>query len=60
MLHAQEQHSTLTQHMAEEEEAHVEQETVEEQDRSSSKDDGEEEGAPLGEASSRSSRSTIG
>jgi hypothetical protein len=32
--------------MAKEEEAHMEQETVEEQDRSSSKDDGEEEGAP--------------
>jgi hypothetical protein len=32
--------------MAGEEEAHVEQETPEEQDRSSCEDDGEEEGAP--------------
>jgi hypothetical protein len=46
VLHGQEQHSTLAQHMAGEEEARVEQEAPEEQDRSSCEDDGEEEGAP--------------
>jgi hypothetical protein len=46
VLHSQEQHSTLMQHMAGEEEAHVEQEAPEEEE--GFEDDGEEEGALQG------------
>jgi hypothetical protein len=61
VLHSQEQHSTPAQHMAGEaeevdhaEEAHVEQDTLEEheapeeKDGSTTEDDGDEEGAPQG------------
>jgi hypothetical protein len=56
VLHDREQHSTPTQHMAREEEVHVEQEAPEEE---GFEDNGEEEeGAPQGEVSS--SRLTTG
>jgi hypothetical protein len=47
VLHSQEQHSIPVQHMAREEEAHVEQEAPEE-DRLSEVNGEEEEGAPQG------------
>jgi hypothetical protein len=59
VLHDQEQHSTLVQHMAGEEEAHMKQEDHMEEEAHIEEDGGEEEeGAPQGVANS--SRLTTG